>query len=75
MLKTIEAKMENGKIIPLQKIPNKKWAKILITLLEEEEIDNKKGMTFSELMAFSGALKDLKCKDSVAYQRKIRDEW
>ena len=58
-----------------QKNQNKKWAQKLNALQKDEKIDDRKGMKLSEHMAFSGTLKDLKCKDPVGYQRKIRNEW
>ena len=74
MYTTVEAMYDNGKIIPLEKKIKIKKGRVLITFLEREETSVEKKSTLGNLLIYKDKIKSYP-KDSVAYQREIRDAW
>jgi len=74
MYTTVEAIYDNGKIIPLEKKIKMKKGRVLITFLEREETSVEKKSTLGNLLIYKDKIKSYP-KDSVAYQREIRDAW
>ena len=73
MYETIEAIYENGRLIPLKdELPTKR-SKVFITILEELEDDEPKGMPLETLSQMKGALKNF--PNGLTYQKELRDEW
>ena len=75
MYSTIEAFYDNGKIIPLNDELKIKRGKVLITILGDKWANILEGKSMiRNLLKYRGIIKNLP-KDSVNYQREIRDEW
>ncbi|UCH92535.1 MAG: DUF104 domain-containing protein [Candidatus Aminicenantes bacterium] len=73
MYETIEAIYEDGKIIPIVDELNIKKAKVLLTIVENLEEGEPKGVPLAHLMKYRGILK--KFPEGLKYQRNLRDEW
>jgi hypothetical protein len=67
MYKTIKALYQNGRIICKEAMPPVKNAKLLITIVDEEQKKN------SRLWRYKGIFK--KKIDGMEYQKKMRAEW
>jgi predicted DNA-binding antitoxin AbrB/MazE fold protein len=74
MYTTIEAIYENGKIIPLKDEIKIKRGKVLITIVESEEVNEKIKSDIRNLLKYKSVIKNLP-KDPVKYQRELRDAW
>ena len=73
MYETIEAIYEDGKIIPMEGELNIKKAKVLLTIIENLEEREPKGVPLAHLMKYRGILK--KFPEGLKYQKELRDEW
>ncbi|MGD2091061.1 MAG: DUF104 domain-containing protein [Candidatus Aminicenantes bacterium] len=73
MYETIEAIYEDGKIIPLADELHIKKAKVLLTIVENMEEHEPKGVPLEDLMKYKGILK--KFPEGLKYQKELRDEW
>ena len=73
MYETIEAIYEEGKIIPLKDELNIKKARVLLTIVENMEEHEPKGVPLANLIKYRGILK--KFPEGLKYQKKLRDEW
>lgn len=67
MLKTIEAYYDSGKITYKDAMPDVKKARLLITIIEEEQHKP------HELSRFKGIFKDK--VNGLEYQKRLRSEW
>jgi predicted DNA-binding antitoxin AbrB/MazE fold protein len=74
MYTTIEAIYDNGKIIQLKDKIKLKHGKVLITIIEEEDISKAGKSTLRDLLQYRNIIKNLP-KDPVKYQRELRDAW
>lgn len=74
MLRTYKATFENGRLIYTDIPKSIKRAKVLVTIIHEEE-DEEVWLPLSrnELLPFNNSLK--LTVDPLAFQKEIRDEW
>ncbi len=72
MYKTIEAIYDNGKIIPIKDKIKLKRGKVLVTIIGSEDSNETRKSTIRNLVKYRSIIKHLP-KDSVSYQREIRD--
>jgi hypothetical protein len=73
MYETIEAIYEDGKITPMKDELNIKKAKVLLTIVENLDEREPKGVPLAHLMKYRGILK--KFPEGLKYQKELRDEW
>lgn len=73
MYETIEAIYEEGKIIPLYDELRVKKAKVFITVIENMEECEPKGVPLKNVMQHKGLFK--KFPEGLKYQKELRDEW
>jgi hypothetical protein len=73
MYETIEAIYEEGKIIPLYDELSVKKAKVFITVVENMEEPEPKGVPLENLTRYKGIFK--KFPEGLKYQKELRDEW
>ena len=73
MYETIEAIYDEGKIIPTIDHLTIKKAKVLLTIVENMEEHEPKGVPIAHLLRYKGVLK--KFPEGLKYQEGLRDEW
>ena len=73
MYRTFEAIYDNGKITPISNRMDIKKARVLITVVEDIDEEEKTGIHLRDIIQYKGALKNF--PEGMKYQEQLRNEW